>query len=67
MNKTNVMAAIAALLLPQTTTKTRPLSLIMPSSTRTVVRGFRRPKPGWRLEARKRAYRELAYRRRRNA
>jgi len=65
-NKTNIMALIAAALLPQGS-GSNYMSLITPTSTRNYVAGFRRPRPGWRLIARKRAYRELAYRRRRNA
>lgn len=65
MNKTNFMAAMVALLAPRGPEPVTTSLLVMP--TRAPVREFRRPRAGWREQRRKRVYRELAYRRRRNA
>lgn len=66
MNKTNIIAMMAALFSPQTKSPKRPISFLQPAKT-SYCPPRRRQCSGWREEARKRVYHELAYRRRRNA
>jgi len=66
MNKTNFLAVLATLFAPQAQSPGRPISFLQLSKT-SYFAPRRRHRLGWREEARKRTYRELAYRRRRNA
>jgi len=66
MNNTNFIALLATLFMQETQSPKRPISFLQPSKT-SYCPPRRRERSGWREKARKRTYRELAYRRRRNA